>query len=69
MGLSAGLDAVAKRKIPSHCRESNTDSSDHSVIAIPTSSNIWVMKTKKARWVEHVARMEEMHTKFWSEDL
>jgi hypothetical protein len=36
VGPRAGLDAVAKRKIPSRCRESNPDRSARSVVTIPT---------------------------------
>jgi hypothetical protein len=35
-GHTAGLDAVAKRKIPNSCRESNLDRPASSLIAIPT---------------------------------
>jgi hypothetical protein len=30
---------------------------------------IRVIKSKIMRWTEHVARMREMHTKFWVENL
>jgi hypothetical protein len=39
MGPRAGLDTVAKRKIPSPCRESNPDRPAHRLVAISTRGN------------------------------
>jgi hypothetical protein len=34
-----------------------------------TLLNIRVIKSRRMRWIRHVAHMGEMYTKFWSENL
>jgi hypothetical protein len=42
VGTTAGLDTVAKRKIPILCRKKNPDRPAHSLVAIPTEL-LWLL--------------------------